>query len=187
MLKVIAAFFLISVDLVISPDNKAYFDLLPDFIGYAILIYQFYKFRKGNPENTSVKIATKQGMITAAVTFVFTYIAYILDMYGILYKVNDNLTTMISVVSELAFLLNIFMFIQNLSALQGQNSNYQIKRMNMLWKIMFLCILCEYISMPVKSVAFTFFIFEKAITIIFMCYIFTSDMTYKKILKEKAA
>ena len=146
MIKVIVAFFLITFDAVISPNGKANFDLLPDFIGYAILIYQFYKFRKNNKENNSIKIATKQGMITAGITFAFSYMAYLLDMYGIIYKMNENIVVIMSAILELGFLLNIFMFIQNLSALQGKNSNYQVKRMNMLWKIMFLCILCEYIS-----------------------------------------
>ena len=83
MLKVIVAFLLISIDIVVSPDKKANLDLLPDFIGYAILIYQFYKFRKDNSENDSLKVAAKQGMITAAITFVVSYVAYILDMYGL--------------------------------------------------------------------------------------------------------
>ena len=186
VLKVIVAFLFISIDIVVSPDKKANLDLLPDFIGYAILIYQFFKLWKDNSENDSLKVAAKQGMITAVITFVISYAAYILDMYGILYKINANIIVMLSAILELAFLLNIFMFIQNLSALQGNESNYQIKRMNMLWKIMFLCILCEYISMPIESVALTFFIFEKAIMVIFICYIFTSDMTYKKKLKEKS-
>ncbi|MDY6329041.1 MAG: hypothetical protein SPL51_06125, partial [Lachnospiraceae bacterium] len=110
VLKVIVAFLLISIDIVVSPDKKANLDLLPDFIGYAILIYQFYKFRKDNSENDSLKVAAKQGMITAAITFVVSYVAYILDMYGILYKINANITVMLSAVLELAFLLNIFMF-----------------------------------------------------------------------------
>lgn len=184
MIKVIVALFLISMDAVISPNGQAKFDILPDFIGYAILIYQFFKFRKDNSKSDSVKIGTKQGMIVAGFTFVFSYVAYLLDMYGILVKMNENIVIIMSAGLDLLFLVNIFMFIQNLSALQGNEKNYQVKRMNMLWKIMFLCILCEYISLPIQSVTMTFFIFEKAITFIFMFYILTSNMTYKKKLED---
>ena len=96
VLKVIVAFLFISIDIVVSPDKKANLDLLPDFIGYAILIYQFLKLWKDNSENDSLKVAAKQGMITAVITFVISYAAYILDLYGILYKINANIIVITS-------------------------------------------------------------------------------------------
>lgn len=181
MIKIIVGLFLIIFDFVISFDGKANIDLLPDFIGFAIIIYGFFSIRKNNREHTqSVMIATKQGMIAAAVVFVLSYAAYLLDMYGILSGFNSVINIIISVVLELGMLLVMFMFIQILSALQGNNTNFQVKRMLTLWKVMCLCIACQYISLPISEVALTFFIFEKAVAVMFMVYILTADMTYKK-------
>jgi hypothetical protein len=184
MIKFIVAMFLISFDAVVSPNGQARFDLLPDFIGYGIMIYGFWKFWKkdsdNGKENSSLRIAIKQAWIVSGVAFVASYVAYILDMYGILYKINDNIVLFVSLLLDLCYLVAIFMFIQVLSAMQGRNTNFQVKRMTMLWKFMFLCIVCEYISLPISSVAMTFFIFDKVINMIFMFYIFTSNITYKK-------
>lgn len=186
MIKFIVAMFLISFDAIVSPNNgQARFDLLPDFLGYAIIIYGFWKFWRQSDENSSVRIAVKQGWIATGIVFVLSYVAYVLDMYGILSKINDNIELLISVILDTGFLIVIFMFIQVLSAMQGKDTNFQVKRMTMLWKIMFLCIVCEYISLPVSSVAMTFFFFEKAITFVFMFYILTSHITYKNKFKDK--
>lgn len=185
MIKFIVSIFLISFDIVISPNGQAKFDILPDFIGYAIIIYGFWKFWKQSEDNISVRTVIRQAWIASGITFVVSYVAYILDMYGILYKMNKNIVIFLSVLLDIGFLIVIFMFIQLLSALQGKDTNFQVKRMTMLWKIMFLCIVCEYISLPVNSVAMTFFIFDKVINMVFMFYILTSDMTYKKKFKDK--
>lgn len=184
MIKFIVAVFLISFDAVISPNGQAKFDILPDFIGYAIIIYGFWRFWKQCRENDSMKTAIKQAWIVSGITFVMSYAAYILDMYGVLYRMNDNIVVFLSVLLDIGFLVVIFMFIQVLSAMQGKDSNFQVKRMTMLWRIMFLCIACEYISLPISTVAMTFFIFDKVITMVFMFYIFTSNMTYKKKFKD---
>lgn len=181
MIKIIVGLFLIVFDYVISFDGKANFDLLPDFVGYAIIAYGFFRIRKNSgEERTEVVIATKQGLISAVVVFVMSYVVYLLDMYGILSGVNEGITIIISVVLELGLLLLMFMFIQTLSALQGKDTNFQVKRMLVLWKVMCLCIACEYISLPVPDVALTFLIFEKAVAVMYMVYVLTADRTYKK-------
>lgn len=185
MIKFIVAMFLISFDAIVSPNGQAKFDLLPDFIGYAIILYGFWRFWKQSGEESSVRIAIKQAWIATGIIFVLSYAAYILDMYGIMYKMNDNIVLLISVILDTGFLVVIFMFIQVLSAMQGNDTNFQVKRMTMLWRVMFLCIVCEYISLPIPSVAMTFFFFDKVITIVFMFYILTSNMTYKNKFKDK--
>ena len=184
MIKFIVAMFLISFDAVISPNGQAKFDILPDFIGYAIIIYGFWKLQKQSKENVLLRTAIRQAWIVSGITFIASYVAYILDMYGILYKMNSNIVIFLSILLDIGFLVVIFMFIQVLSAMQGKDTNFQVKRMTMLWRLMFLCIVCEYISLPISSVAMTFFVFDKAITIIFMFYILTSHMTYKSKFKD---
>lgn len=186
MIKIIVGLFLIVFDAVFTFDKKGYFDILPDFIGYAIILYGFYSIRKKSGKNREeVMIATKQGMISAAVVFVMSYAAYLLDMYGILSGLNEVITIIISFILDLGMLLIMFMFIQILSALQGKDTNFQVKRMLVLWKIMCLCVACGYISWSVPDVADTFLMFEKVVVIMYMVYVLTADRTYKKKFMKK--
>lgn len=181
MIKLFVGLFLVVFDFVIGFNGNVNFDLLPDFIGYALIVYGFFSIRKKSGKNTQELLtATKQGMISTLVVFVLSYAAYLLDMYGVLSGWNQVLITVISVTLDLGLLLTMFMLIQILSALQGKDKNFQVKAMLVLWKVMCLCIACEYISMPVPEVAKTFLVFEKAAAVMYMAYVLTADRTYKK-------
>lgn len=181
MIKLIVGLFLIVFDLVIGFNGNINFDLLPDFIGYAIIAYGFFSIRKKSGKNTQeFLVATKQGMISAVVVFIMSYVMYLLDMYGILSGLNKVIVISTSVIMDLGLLLIMFMIIQILSALQGKDTNFQVKAMLVLWKVMCLCVVCEYISIPVPEVAKTFLVFEKAVAVMYMVYMMTADRTYKK-------
>lgn len=181
MIKLIVGLFLIVFDFVISFKEKVNLDLLPDFIGYAIIAYGFYSIRKKSGKNTQELLtATKQGIISAVVVFVMSYVTYLLDMYGVLSGMNKVIIIITSVILDLGLLLIMFMLTQILSALQGKDTNFQVKAMLVLWKVMCLCVACEYISMPVPEVAKTFFVFEKIVAVMYMVYVLTADRTYKK-------
>ena len=222
MIKIAIGMLLIAFDYVISPDGKTKIDLLPDFIGYAIIVYGFYIILKNyniysdksNKKNgsksisvkagktlpvkkgknkhkaeetykTNLKEKVKQGMAATGIVCILTYIAYLLDMYGVLVKMPAIAVGTISLLSDLSMLLVMYLYIQILSALQGENLHFQIGRMMFLWKMTILCIVCEYISFSFDTAAMTFVVFEKILLIIFICYILTSSLTYKeKFLKR---
>lgn len=222
MIKIAIGMLLIAFDYVISPDGKMKIDLLPDFIGYAIIVYGFYKILKNcniysdksNKENggksisvkagkvasvkkgknkhkaeetykTNLKEKVKQGVTASVIVCILTYIAYLLDMYGVLVKMPAMAVGAISMISDLSMLLVMYLYIQILLALQGENFHFQIERMMFLWKMTILCIACEYISFSVDAATMTFVVFEKILLIIFICYILTSSLTYKeKFLKR---
>ena len=46
MIKIAVGMILVAFDYVISPDGKIKIDLLPDFIGYAMVVYGFFKMDK---------------------------------------------------------------------------------------------------------------------------------------------
>lgn len=185
MIKIVVGLLLVVFDYVISFDGKANFDLLPDFIGYGIILYGFFRIWQRGKEKSEVHIAGKQAMIVTGVVLVLSYVAYLLDMYGVLSGFHAGIIIAVSVILELGLLLVMFMFTQILSALQGKKINFQVKRMEMLWKIMCLCVACEYVSLPLPDVATTFLIFEKVVAVMFMVYVITADRTYKsKYLKK---
>ncbi len=242
MIKMIIGMLLITFDYVISPDGMIKLDLLPDFIGYGILVYGFYRIGKnadvhgeysgskkvpakensgraggksgsrGNSKkvvvsksyktnkakanktiissrNISSKIAQRNhenmvnairyGIVAAIVMFVVSYAAYMLDMYGYLQRMPEAASVCISIFKDMGMLLVMVLYIQVLTALQGQNSNFQVKRMTLIWKIAALCVICEYISMTIESAMLTFIIFEKVADVMFMVYMLVSDRTYK--------
>lgn len=180
MYKFAVAMFLIIFDPVISPNGKAVFDLLPDFIGYVIMIYGFYKIWKDNSEIENMGYTTKMAGVTSALAFVISYVEYVLDMYGISSDFNKYIVVLLGFVADIVLLFVIYMYIQVLSVLQGKNMYFQVKGLTTLWKVMLLCVAGEYVTMLyVSSVAYTFFLFVIIISMVFIIYMFTSALTYK--------
>ena len=217
MIKIAVGMILVAFDYVISPDGKIKIDLLPDFIGYAIIAYSFYKIYKNHQANMehiqknkssksisvkagrtapvkkgkskdkalevdqkNLKEKVKQGVMASAVVCLLTYIAYLLDLYGMLAGMPVMLSGGLGLGSDLSMLLVMYLYLQILSALQGEKIHFQVQRMMFLWKMTMISIACEYISFSVSIAAMTFLIFEKLLLIIFICYIMTSSITYKE-------
>lgn len=82
MIKFVVAFIFILFDVVLGVENIQ-FDLLPDFIGYAILVYGVWRMQKRHGETPDFQAAAKQGLLLFVVSAVITYICCLLDLYGI--------------------------------------------------------------------------------------------------------
>lgn len=185
MYKFVVAIFLIIFDPVVSPNGKAIFDLLPDFIGYVIMIYGFYKIWKDNKEIPNIGDSTKAAGLASAAAFVISYVEYILDMYGKSADFNKYIVVILGFIADIALLLVLFMYIRVLQTLQEKNTYFQVKGLTTLWKVMLLCVAGEYMTMLyVSSVAYTFFLFVIFISIVFIIYMFTSALTYKAKFKS---
>ncbi len=83
MIKFVVAFIFILFDLVLGVENIQ-FDLLPDFIGYAVLIYGIWRLQKRHGENQEFQAAAKQGILLCAISAVITYLCCLLDLYGVI-------------------------------------------------------------------------------------------------------
>lgn len=180
MYKFIVAFILVMFDYVIGVDNIQ-IDLLPDFIGYGIMIYGMYKIKKNNKKNENLGIVCKQSIIVFGISIVVTYIMFLLSMYGVLYSANNGIVATLSLIVDLLMLVSVFMFIQVLKALQGISSNFQIKRLHKIWIITILCTLCQNIALAFSlgEMTMTFIIFQKLIQVVYLVYVFASAKTYK--------
>lgn len=188
MFKFAVALFLITFDPKLSPDGKAEFDMLPDFIGYVIMIYGFYKIWKRNKEEIeALGSVIKKAEIATIAAFVISYIQYLLDMYGIFQGLNKYLILIIGFATDITLVLVIYMYIQVLAALQQDKMYFQVKGLSTLWKVLLICVAGEYLTiMYVSSVAYTFFVFVILISIVFIIYMFTSALTYKmKFLSDR--
>lgn len=168
MIRILTGYFLVLFDIVFrlgQQGNKA--DLLPDFIGYLLILWGAWKYRNGSPEY-------KKFNISLAAAFVYSYAAYILDMYGIMSKLPYMAVTMISVASDMFKITTIFLLVFALRSFKNPRLDIQCRRIMMIWRIMFVCYVAEYAFLTFKEVEIAFFFFSKicAVTVIF--YIFTS-------------
>lgn len=186
MTKILVGYLLIVFDLIVSPDKKAKFDLLPDFVGYVIIIYAFYKIWKQHHDSKEIRDKLKINGIVSIVAFVVSYISYLLDMYGLLHKQSQLVKIGLGILNDGMLVAVLYLFVQVLKSIQGDEKKFQIKRMTMLWRFIVLCLICEYISLPIVAAASAFMIFEKLIELIFAAYIYTSAQTYKMIIQEKS-
>ena len=116
----------------------------------------------------------KRFVIGISVAFVYTYVAYILDMFGVLYKLSDIANMAISVVSDLLKMISILLFINVIKDMEKKRGNLQSVKMTMIWRIMFVCYFAQYLFITVQQVEIAFFLFSKLCVFTFLFYIFTT-------------
>lgn len=168
MYRVMFGYLLLLFDVVFKLSdggNKA--DLFPDFVGVVLIFWGMWKFREESSR-------WKQLAIGLAVTFVYTYAAYILDMFAIMSKFPDLLIMGISVASDLLKMVTIFLFTNMLRDMEQTRGNLQVTKMIMIWRIMFICIFAQYLFITVQKVEIAFFFFSKLAVFTFLFYIFTT-------------
>lgn len=184
MIKFIAAILLIVFDF--GPKNgNCFLDIFPDFIGFGIFAYGYYRIKAQNQGNEIIKSeaflnSIRTGIMSSVIMTIVTYIHYLMWMYGIYGKVSSKIYIMINFVMDLLFVAALLMYIGMLEALQGKNRNFQVKRMRMLWGIYGVCILGEYLMSALGSGGEVLDIFSKVVMVIFVCYVGTSSITYKQ-------
>lgn len=145
--------------------NKA--DLFPDFIGFLLIFWGMWGFRKESA-------GWKKFVIGISVAFVYTYVAYILDMFGVLYRLSDIANMAISVASDLLKMISILLFINVIKDMEKKRGNLQSVKMTMIWRIMFVCYFAQYLFITVQQVEIAFFLFSKLCVFTFLFYIFTT-------------
>lgn len=181
MIKFVVAYVLILFDVVLGADNIQ-LDLLPDFIGYAILVYGIWKMQKIHAENTGFCKTAKQGLLLFSVSTVISYIACLLDLYGIVVNGGHYAVLAMSVVMDILGILAVYMFIRLLTDLQGLNPYFQVKRINTLLMVKVLCIACQYVAITfdISEFTMTFLVFDLFVNLILLVYMATSALTYKQ-------
>lgn len=180
MFKFIFAFILVLFDAVIAMENVQ-LDLLPDFIGYGIMIYGVWKLKKANTENKEFQIVAKSSMILFTVSMIVSYIVCLLDLYGVIVDSGKNMIQIFSITVDIFGLLAIYMYMKLLEALQGNKQNFQIKAMNTLLIVKILCVACQYIAITFEMPEFyvTFMLFNMLTSLVMLVYMATSAITYK--------
>lgn len=186
MIKILIGFVFIIVDMMFKiSEGNATFDLLPDYIGYVIVIWGFWGIRKRLENNEEADKVIKKGMLICAIMFVVSYVLCLLDLHGLSAKFGTYVSLLLGLLSDVGMIVMLYFYITMLEKLQGANSNFQIKRMMNLVKIMCLCIACQYVSFSMSMVMATFIVFEMIVAVILMMYMVISNMTYKeKFLKK---
>ncbi len=168
MYRVMIGYLFVLFDIVFKlteAGNKA--DLFPDFIGFLLIFWGMWGFRKESA-------GWKRFVIGISVAFVYTYVAYILDMFGVLYKLSDIANMAISVVSDLLKMISILLFINVIKDMEKKRGNLQSVKMTMIWRIMFVCYFAQYLFITVQQVEIAFFLFSKLCVFTFLFYIFTT-------------
>lgn len=168
MYRVMIGYLFVLFDIVFKlteAGNKA--DLFPDFIGFLLIFWGMWGFRKESA-------GWKRFVIGIGVAFVYTYVAYILDMFGVLYKLSDIANMAISVVSDLLKMISILLFINVIKDMEKKRGNLQSVKMTMIWRIMFVCYFAQYLFITVQQVEIAFFLFSKLCVFTFLFYIFTT-------------
>lgn len=181
MIKFVVAFIFILFDLVLGVENIQ-FDLLPDFIGYAVLIYGIWRLQKRHGENQEFQAAAKQGILLCAISAVITYLCCLLDLYGVISDMGMYAAWSAALVTDILGILAIYVYNRLLTGLQGMNRQFQIKRINTLLMVKVLCIACQYVAITfaVSEFAMTFQIFEMLVNLMLLVYMTTSAFTYKE-------
>lgn len=181
MIKFVVAFIFILFDVVLGVENIQ-FDLLPDFIGYTILVYGVWRMQKRHGETPDFQAAAKQGLLLFVVSAVITYICCLLDLYGIVSDLGVYAAWTAVLVTDILGILAIYMYIRLLSGLQGLNQRFQVKRINTLLMVKVLCTACQYVAITfaVSEFAMTFQIFEMVVNLMLLVYMTTSAFTYKE-------
>ncbi|MCI8670019.1 MAG: hypothetical protein HFI34_10965 [Lachnospiraceae bacterium] len=181
MIKFVVAFIFILFDLVLGVENIQ-FDLLPDFIGYAVLVYGIWRMQKRHGENLEFQPVAKQGILLFAASAVVTYLCCILDLYGVISDMGVYAAWAAALVSDILGILAIYMYIRLLTGLQGMNRQFQVKRINTLLMVKVLCTACQYVAITfaVSEFAMTFQIFEMVVNLMILVYMTTSAFTYKE-------
>lgn len=168
MYRVMIGYLFVLFDIVFKlteAGNKA--DLFPDFIGFLLIFWGMWGFRKESA-------GWKKFVIGISVAFVYTYVAYILDMFGVLYRLSDIANMAISVVSDLLKMISILLFINVIKDMEKKRGNLQSVKMTMIWRIMFVCYFAQYLFITVQQVEIAFFLFSKLCVFTFLFYIFTT-------------
>lgn len=126
MYRVMIGYLFVLFDIVFKlteAGNKA--DLFPDFIGFLLIFWGMWGFRKESA-------GWKKFVIGISVAFVYTYVAYILDMFGVLYRLSDIANMAISVASDLLKMISILLFINVIKDMEKKRGNLQSVKMTMI-------------------------------------------------------
>lgn len=179
MVRIMIGYFLVLFDMVFQLGNQGNrADILPDFIGYLLIFWGAWKYNNKTPD-------FKKFNISLIVAFVYSYVAYILDMYGIMSKMPVMAVTMISAASDMLKVTTIFLLTFALKSFKNPSLDIQSKRMLMVWRVILVCYIAEYVFLSFDEIEIAFFFFSKicAVTVIF--YIFTSFDTLRMEQKNK--
>ncbi len=184
MIKILIGYIIMVVDFGIKGIN---IDLMPDYIGYVLVIWGMCGIKKAVKDNRDALAAIKKGMIVSFVMFIISYVLCIMDMYGITKDFGTIASVAISVLSDIGMVIVLWFYVNMLDNIQGKDNNFQVKTMANLLKIMCLCIACQCISVSMPMVMATFVVFQMIIDVMFMIYMLVSAMTFKEkfIKKEK--
>ncbi|MDD6856991.1 MAG: hypothetical protein PUD71_01265 [Lachnospiraceae bacterium] len=179
MIRIIIGYFLVLFDIVYqigSQGNRA--DILPDFIGYLLIFWGAWKYKNGSAD-------FKKFNISLIVAFVYSYVAYILDMYGLMSKMPVMAVTMISAASDMLKVTTIFLLTFALKSFKNPRLDIQSKRLTMVWRVILVCYIAEYVFLNFEEIEIAFFFFSKicAVTVIF--YVFTSFDILRSEQKKK--
>ena len=145
--------------------NKA--DLFPDFIGFLLIFWGMWGFRKESER-------WKQLVVGIGVAFVYTYAAYVLDMFGVLSKIPELAILAVSVGSDLLKMISIYLFTNVIKDMEKKRGNLQSTKMIMIWRIMFICYFAQYLFISMQQAEIAFFLFSKLAVFTFLFYIFTT-------------
>lgn len=163
-----------------------YFDLLPDYFGYALIIWGLWKIKGVAKENVNVAFNVKYGIMTSAVLFVYSYVICIFGMFGKLNHMSAVASLALNIASDVGEIVFAYFVIKTLQALQEDKEYFQIKRMMLLVKIIAFIDICMYIAYTKPLTYATFMVFELITSVILMVYILSSMLTYRqRYIKKK--
>lgn len=183
MIQIIIGYILLLFD----PMPKVlYFDLLPDYFGYAFIIWGFWKIKKVAADNETAVNHAKYGIMISATLFIYSYIICILGMFGKLNNLSMVPSIALSVASDIGEIAFSYFLVKTLQFLQEKNEFFQIKRMMLLIKIVAFIDICMYISYSKPLTYSTFLVFELIGSVMLMAYFLSSMLTYReKYIKKK--
>ena len=162
-----------------------YFDLLPDYFGFAFIIVGYYKMSKVLKENKEAVNQIKYGMMTSAVMFIFSYLLCLLGMFGKLNNLSTVAALVIDIGSDIGEIAFIYFYIMILEKAQEDKSYFQIKSMKVILAIIAFCDLCMYISCTKPLTYSIFLVFELMASMMFLAYLLSSHITYKNVVPAK--
>lgn len=185
MIKFIIAFAIVLFNIVLSVENVQ-LDLLPDFIGYAIMLYGVWKLKKIHSNHEQLHRPVKESMIIYTVAMLISYVICLLYMYGIIVDGGKYVVIAADMILEILSILGILVFLRLLSSLQSMNTHFQVKRMNTLLLVKILCIVCQNIAIvfSVSHLYMSFLVFDMIVNVILLVYMLTSAFTYREKYKN---
>lgn len=191
MIKFLVAFILMAIDIPVMLKKNGRFDILPDFIGFVIVLYGYYKMRvqlrkKGFLKKENFK-RYDVIFISTALLFVISYVQCLLNMFGKIEIYNNNGKLIIYVLfyllQDIIYIMTVFLFVEFLDITWMEEKTFPTVIMKNIIKVQAVLIMLEYLSLFVFEPAYIlFFLGQKVAEFIFAFYMIVSNTTYKHVL-----